>query len=78
MIDVRQQPSATKTRNKLSILLMDRTRILVWLWDTMRRGISMEQDQRMKMTTELAPKAPGSVALDHILGSAVVLNWDMG
>ena len=38
----------------------------------------MEQDQRMKMTTELAPKAPGSVALDHILGSAVVLNWDMG
>jgi len=29
------------------------------------------------MTTELAPKAPGSVALDHILRSAVVLNWDV-
>ena len=28
------------------------------------------------MTTELAPKAAGSVALDHILGSAVVLNWN--
>jgi hypothetical protein len=28
------------------------------------------------MTTELAPKATGTVALDHILSSAVVLNWD--
>jgi hypothetical protein len=28
------------------------------------------------MTTELAPKAGGTVALDHILSSAVVLNWD--
>jgi hypothetical protein len=28
------------------------------------------------MKTELPLKAPGSVALDHILGSAVILNWD--
>jgi hypothetical protein len=28
------------------------------------------------MKTELPPEASGSVALDHILGSAVILNWD--
>jgi hypothetical protein len=28
------------------------------------------------MKTELPPEAPGRVALDHILGSAVILNWD--
>jgi hypothetical protein len=28
------------------------------------------------MKTDLPPEASGSVALDHILGSAVVLNWD--
>src|SRR6516225_8830911 len=28
------------------------------------------------MTTQLAPKAVGTVALDHILSSAVLLYWD--
>jgi len=28
------------------------------------------------MTTELAPESGGTVALDHILSSAVVLSWD--
>jgi len=43
---------------------------------TLCRGISSEQEWRIKMTTELPPKAAGTVALNHILGSAVVLNWN--